>query len=70
MPLPSVTVLVDRRSCVLAATVVSHGELCATVEAPGPLLPAEVATKTPAAAALRNASSTGSTTKVREPEIE
>ena len=54
----------------LAATVVSHGELWATVEAPGPLLPADVATKTLASAAKRNASSTGSTTKVREPEIE
>ena len=54
----------------LAATVVSHGELWATVEAPGPLLPADAATKTLAAAALKNATSTGSTTKLREPEIE
>src|SRR5215510_5002804 len=30
-PLPSVTVLVNARSWLLAATVVSHGELCATV---------------------------------------
>ena len=54
----------------LAATVVSHGELWATVLAAGPLLPAEVAAKTPASAENRNASSTGSTTNVREPENE
>ena len=53
-----------------AATVVTHGLLCATVVAPGPLLPAEVATKTPASAAPKNAISTGSTELVRLPEIE
>src|SRR5215207_1699658 len=71
-PLPRVRVLRLPRSCVLAATVVSHGLLCATL--PGPLvspeLPAEAATKTPAAAALRNAISVGSTTYWLEPEIE
>ena len=55
------------RSWVLAATVVIHGRLCATVLAPGPLLPAEAATNTPAAAALKNASSTGSTMESGEP---
>ena len=37
-PLPSVTVLTVLRSWVLAATVVNHGELCATVLAPGPVV--------------------------------
>ena len=60
-PLPSTTVF-SKTACVDAATVVTHGLLCATVEAVGPLLPAEVATKTPAAAAPRKAYSTASTT--------
>ncbi len=53
--------------CVLAATVVSHGLGWSSVLSPGPLLPAEADTKTPAAAALRNASSTGSITEDSEP---
>jgi hypothetical protein len=44
-------------SCVLAATVVSHGIVLSTVEAPGPELPADADTNTPAAAACRNATS-------------
>ena len=68
-PLPSTTVF-SKLACVEAATVVSHGLLCATVEAVGPLLPAEVATKTFAAAAPRNANSTASTTVPVAPEIE
>ncbi len=43
-----------------AATVVSHGEGWLVVEAVGPLLPEEAATKTPAAAARMKASSTAS----------
>ena len=54
----------------LAAVEVTHGLGCATVEAPGPSLPADVATKTPASAANRNATSTGSRKFVREPLIE
>ena len=46
------------RSC-CAPTVVTQGEVLCTVEAPGPELPAEVATKMPADAAARNASWTG-----------
>ena len=45
---------------VLAATVVSQGDVLSSVAAPGPLLPAEAATKMPAEAADRKASSTGS----------
>ena len=52
----------------LAATVVSHGELCATVLAPGPLLPADAATKTPASAANMKLISTGSLTSSVAPE--
>ena len=48
------------RLCVLAATVVSHGPGAATVPAPGPAFPAEAATNTPDAAALKNATITGS----------
>ena len=57
---------------VLAATVIVHGELCATEDAPttSPLLPAEVETKMPASAALRKASSSAVTTYVEEPETE
>src|SRR3982750_2898500 len=40
-PLPSVTDLVADRSWVLAATVMFHGPLCATVFVAGPLLPAD-----------------------------
>ena len=48
------------RLCVPAATVVIHGPGCATVPPPGPALPADADTKTPASAANRNATSTGS----------
>ncbi len=50
--------------------MVSQGLLWATVEAVGPLLPAEAATKTPASAAPAKAISTGSTTVSVAPEIE
>src|SRR4051812_16796232 len=56
-PFPSVIVLRNKRSCELAATVVSHGLGWATVETVGPSLPAEAATKTPASSANRNATS-------------
>ena len=69
-PLPRVTVLLLARSRVPAATDISHGVLCATVDAPGPSLPAEVDTNTPAWAAPKNAASTASTELVRLPEIE
>ena len=68
--MPSVTEPLPLRLWVPAATVVSHGPGCATVEVAGPLLPAEVATKTPASAANMNAISTGSRKFVREPLIE
>src|SRR6185295_18896553 len=58
------------RLCVPAATVVSHGPGCATVETAGPLLPADAATNTPASAANRNATSTASRKLVRVPLIE
>ena len=58
------------QACVLAATVVIHGLGCATVEAPGPLLPAEALTYTPAAAANRNETSTEFVNAVVVPEIE
>ncbi len=48
---------------VLAPTVVTHGATCATVPAPRPSLPAEVATNTPAAVAPRNARSTESSSR-------
>jgi hypothetical protein len=53
----TVTVAVKDRASELAATVVSHGTEAGepTVPAPGPSLPAELATKTPASAALRKA---------------
>ena len=44
-----VSVLANARVCVEAATVVTHGDRWLAVEAPGPSLPAEAATKTPAA---------------------
>ncbi len=46
---------------VVAATVVIHGEPWSRVDAPGPALPAEADTKTPAAAAPRNAWSVSET---------
>src|SRR6185295_1792532 len=42
-------VLSKARFCVLAATVVIQPAIWSTVLAPGPLLPADAATKTPAA---------------------
>ena len=57
-------------SLVPAATVVSQGPGWATVEVVGPLLPADVATKTPAFAAYRNAISAGSRKLVCVPLIE
>jgi hypothetical protein len=52
-----------------AATVVSHGLTWATAT-PGPLLPADAATNTPAVAARRKACSTGSLMLVWLPLIE
>src|SRR4051794_6760498 len=60
-PLPSSTAWNARRK-VAAATVVTHGAGWSSVLAPGPLLPAELATNTPALAAPRNAIDTGSRT--------
>src|SRR5215217_409426 len=59
---PSETLTVPSSSLgkVDAATVVSHGAAWLTVETVGPELPAEAETKTPAAAAFRKASATGS----------
>jgi hypothetical protein len=48
------------RSNVDAATVVTHGPAWFAVDAPGPSLPAEAFTETPAAYASRKASSTAS----------
>ena len=67
---PSVAEPFTSRLCVPAATVVSHGLGCATVELAGPLLPAEAATNTPASAANRKATSTGSRKLVSEPLME
>ena len=53
-----------------AATVVTHGLGCATVEVVGPLLPADVDTKTPAFAANRYEIFTGSAKFVCDPLIE
>src|SRR5688572_5358395 len=53
-----------------AATVVTHGDRWSAVLAPGPALPAEAATNTPAWYASRNASSTGSPNGSEPPEIE
>ena len=69
-PAVSVRVESNSRLCVEAATVVTHGDRWLTVPAPGPSLPAEAATNTPAAYASRNASSTGSVSGVVPPEIE
>ena len=69
-PLPRVTEPWLARLWVPAATVVIHGDGWATVEAYGPLLPADAATKTPARAAKRNAISAGSAKFVWEPLIE
>jgi hypothetical protein len=51
VPSESSTVPCSSREKVLAATVVSHGELWFTVLAVGPELPAEAETKMPAEAA-------------------
>ena len=69
VPLPSTRVF-SKLWCVEAATVVSHGLLCATVEASGPELPADAATKTPASAAPSKANSVSSMTVSVSPEIE
>ncbi len=59
-PLPR-TSFCSAIQCVLAAAPVVHGVgHLPSVLAFGPLLPAEVATKTPASAANRNATSTAS----------
>ena len=57
------TFLLTALGAVLAATVISHGELCATDDSPtvSPELPADAETKTPASAALKNAISSGVT---------
>src|SRR5690349_24631132 len=58
-PLPSSTAWNARRN-VAAATVVTHGAGWSRVLAPGPLLPAELATNTPALEAARKAWATES----------
>src|SRR6478735_3366695 len=70
--LPSDSSAVPRRvlSNVEAATLVIQGPAWLTVEAVGPELPAEAATKIPAAAALRNARETASTVELLFPEME
>ncbi len=50
-----------------AATVAYHGDAWSAVTGSGPELPALVATKTPAAAALKNEMSSGASTVVAEP---
>ena len=67
---PRVTEPRPFRLCVPAATVVSHGPGCATVPVVGPLLPAEAETNTPASAANRNETCTGSRKSSVVPEIE
>src|SRR6478752_3136125 len=57
-PLPRTTVA-SRGPTVLAATVVTQGWVLSMVDGPGPLLPAEALTKTPAEAAVRNAKAIG-----------
>src|SRR5699024_6904874 len=47
-----------------------HGPVWAAVDAPGPELPADAATNTPALVASRKARSTGSCQGLSEPEIE
>ncbi len=71
-PSLEVTVSVESNSrfCVEAATVVTHGDRWSLVDAPGPALPAEAATKTPAAYASRNASSVRSVNGVAPPPTE
>ena len=65
-PLPSTTV--PLAVCqVLAAAVVTQGLTFETVAASGPSLPPAVATKTPEAAALRNATAIGSMMSLSPP---
>jgi len=45
----SVSAVANSRVCVDAATVVTHGDRWFAVRAPGPSLPADAETKTPAA---------------------
>ena len=61
MPLPRAATPSNDRACVLAPTLVSQGTEAGlpVVAAPGPELPLEVATKTPASAANRKARSSG-----------
>jgi hypothetical protein len=69
-PLPSSTAWKARRN-VAAATVVTHGAGWSSVLAPGPLLPAELATNTPALEAARKAWATESSTDdSEEPPME
>jgi hypothetical protein len=65
-PSASVTVA-SKFGMVVAATVVYQGDAWSRVDAPGPELPAEAETKTPAAAAPRNATSVAATTDVAAP---
>src|SRR4051794_21433028 len=60
-PVDSVTVAWNERASESAATAVVHGtsDGAPTVPAPGPVFPAELATKTPAAAALSSAACCG-----------
>ena len=64
------TVASPLRGCELLPTVVTHGATCATVESPGPVLPADMETNTPASAARRVASITNPVSAVVEPLIE
>jgi hypothetical protein len=66
---PSFTDPMPLRRCVAAATVVTHGLGWATSKK-APSFPAEAATNTPESAALRNATSAGSTKLVEVPETE
>src|SRR5829696_4886090 len=66
----NVSVDSNARLWVEAATVVTHGDRWSEVLGPGPALPAEAATNTPAAYASRNANSTGSPNGSEPPEIE
>jgi hypothetical protein len=70
VPLFRVSVDMNSRRWVDAATVVTHGARWLAVDAPGPLFPADAATNTPAAYASRNASSTGSVCGSVPPETE
>ncbi len=68
--LPIVSVPAPSRLWVPAAVVMIHGLGCATVETVGPELPADAVTKTFAAAAFRNETSTELVNAVDVPLIE